>query len=156
MSIAHTTITSRAAAIQAILEAAVATLGTGLPETPGVYFGPAREALDGKHFGVFIARSGLPVLDYDMGATTGSWTVEFEIALQTYWPESAELMETYCGYLAANVLSVLHANTKRSGTDGWNKGIVQSTDAIRFRREGHEGCYEVEVIPFRVTFEVSY
>lgn len=156
MSISSTTITSRQAALKTLLTNAAATLDDSLPSVPGVYLGPARETLDGKHFCIFIARSGLPEVVYDMGRTTASWTVEFEIALQSYWPQNSEQLETYCGYFAANVLSVLHANSKRTGTDGWNKGIVQSTSAIRFRREGREGAYEVEVIPFRVTFEVSY
>lgn len=158
MAIAYDALTSREQALKGLLETALVTLARGLPDDqePGVYLGPAREALDSKHFCVFVARNGLPLLEYDMGQTTGQWTVEFDLALQSYWPQSAEQLELYCGYFAANVLSVLHDNCKRSGTDGWNKGIVQSTEAIRFRREGHEGAYEIEVIPFRVTFEVSY
>jgi hypothetical protein len=156
MSIAYTELTSRQDALKTLLDAAGASLGRGLPSAPGVYLGPARETPDGKHFGVFVARSGLPELEYHMGVQTGEWTVEFELALQSYWPESAEKLETYCGYFAANLLAVLHDVAKRSGTDGWDKGIIQSTSAIRLRREGREGAFEIEVVPFRVTFEVSY
>lgn len=156
MPIVYTELTSRQEALRSLLLTASATLGAGLPEVPGVYLGPARETLDGKHFGVFITRRGLPDLAYDMGVSTASWTVEFELALQSYWPESAERLETYCGYLAANVLSVLHANCQRRGDGAWDKGLVGTMDAVRLRREGREGAYEIEVIPFRVTFEVSY
>jgi len=156
MSIAYTELTSRQDALKALLDAAGATLGRGLPSAPGTYLGAARETPDGNHFGVFIARSGLPELEYHMGTQTGERTAEFEVALQSYWPESVEKLETYCGYFAANVLSVLLENKQRTGTDGWHKGIVSSTDAIRFRRQGQESVYEIEVIPFRVTFEVSY
>ena len=169
MSIASTELTSRMDALKGLFTTAAAPIAavppeteptagplqTGLPETPAAYLGPTRETLDGVNFQVFVARSGLPDITYDMGQQTADWTVEFEIALQVYWPESSEQLETYMAIFAANALAVLHANAKRGGTDGWYKGIAKSTDAIRFRRAGREGAYEVEVIPFHVTFEVS-
>lgn len=169
MSIASTELTSRMTALKGLFTTAATPLPavppetdptdgpleTGLPETPSAYLGPARETQDGKNFQVFVARSGLPEIVYDMGTHTAEWTVEFEVALQVYWPQSSEQLETYMATFAANALSVLHANAKRDGADGWNKGIIKGTDAIRFRKAGREGCYEVEVIPFHVTFEVS-
>ena len=158
MAVDYNEFDSRIDAIVAAFAAArTDTLGRELPKPVTVHKGPHRWQLPGAgDFAVFVSRGGMPSVAYDMGQKTSDITLTVDVAAATYCPAGDdEDMEGYVNVFGANVAAVLFSLVRKTGTDGWYKGIMRRSDAITLRDEEQQ-TVELEVFQFDVTFEVDY
>jgi len=143
------------AIVDTFAAAETTTLAAQLPAPVKSFKGPYRKEPNAGKFAVFISRRGMPEIVYDMGTHTATVKMSLDIAAVSYSLADSDEYEGHIAVFAANVASVLFSLLKRSGTDGWYKGIWRDSDAIRWRDEDQQ-TLEMELFEFDVTFEVTY
>jgi hypothetical protein len=144
------------AIVETFEAAKTTTLAAQLPATVSVWKGPPREEAASGKFAVFICRRGTPSVVYDMGTHTATVTMTVDVSAMSYSVADSDLFEGYIAIFSANIVSLLFSLLKRSGTDGWYKGIWRGSAAVNERKDEEQQTTELELHVFDVTFEVTY